>query len=150
MFSAVCSRDVNEALRVPPCCVQTVKIMQQHFLSILHYEAEKEPIFFCVHLLTETGYFFTHIRPKKCIYKVQFRVFNFSMRWEFCSDADTKHFMFTSQVMKLMITGLFRFHYYAKLLTHAKLNTHGIVAYTFFNICEKIHQFLSSIKRHAQ
>ena len=26
---------------------------------------------------------------------------------------------------------------------------HGIVAYTFLNVCEKIHQFLSSIKIDA-
>jgi len=28
-----------------------------------------------------------------------------------------------------------------------KLNTNGIVAYTFLNVCDKIHQFLSSIKK---
>jgi len=27
---------------------------------------------------------------------------------------------------------------------------HGIVAYTFLNVCEKIHQLLSSIKKDAQ
>ena len=36
-------------------------------------------------------------------YKLQFRLFNFGMREEFCSDI--KHFMFASPVMKLMITG---------------------------------------------
>ena len=39
------------------------------------------------------------------LYKIQFRVFNFGIRWEFCSDSDIKNFMFTSQVIKLMITG---------------------------------------------
>jgi len=39
------------------------------------------------------------------------------MHQEFCSDSDIKHFMFTTQVMKLMITGWclqFPFHYHAK------------------------------------
>jgi len=43
---------------------------------------------------------------------------------EFCSDSDIKHFMFTSQVMKLMTAGYclyFQFHYYAKFLMHAKI-----------------------------
>ena len=35
----------------------------------------------------------------------KFRVFNFGMRREFCSDSDIKRFMFTRQVMKLIITG---------------------------------------------
>jgi len=30
-----------------------------------------------------------------------------------------------------------------------KRNTQGIVAYTFFNVCEKMHLFLSSIKKDA-
>ena len=32
------------------------------------------------------------------------------------------------------------------IITH---NSYGIVAYTFLNVCEKIHQFLSSIKKDA-
>jgi len=39
------------------------------------------------------------------MYKLRFCVFNFGMRSEVCSDSDSKHFMFTSQLMKLMITG---------------------------------------------
>ena len=40
------------------------------------------------------------------------------------------------------------------LLLHKILNAcqnliHGIVAYTFLNVCEKNHQFLSSIKKDA-
>jgi len=34
----------------------------------------------------------------------------------------------------------------AKFLTHAKIK-YIIVANTFFNVCEKIHQVLSSIKK---
>jgi len=43
------------------------------------------------------------------------------------------------------------FHYYAKFLTHAKLNT-GIVAHSLLNVCEEVHQFLLSIfkQMHTQ
>jgi len=69
----------------------------------------KKNRFFCAHLfsyLTETEEFFTYIRLKESrSIKLQFRLFNFGMRKEFCSDSDIEHYMFTSQVMKLMITG---------------------------------------------
>jgi len=38
----------------------------------------------------------------------------------------------------------------AKFLMHAKIKIYGIVAYIFVNVCEKIHQFLSSVKKCTQ
>jgi len=40
------------------------------------------------------------------------------------------------------------FHYYAKFLTLAKLNTR-MVAYTFLNVCEKITSFSQVLKKDA-
>ena len=57
--------------------------------------------FVCVFLVLDRNWWiFSHT----LFYKLQFRVFNFGKCWEFYSDSDIKRFMFTSQVMKLMIT----------------------------------------------
>ena len=61
---------------------------------------KKELIFFCVHLFS-TWQKLVNLS----LYKLQFRVHNFGMRWEFWRDNDIKHFIFTSQVMKLMTNG---------------------------------------------
>ena len=69
------------------------------------------------------------------------------MRQEHYSDSEIKHYMSTSQVMKLMITvysmsiSLLR-----KMLNASQNYINEIVAYTFVDVCE-IHQFLSGIKK---
>jgi len=69
------------------------------------------------------------------------------MRQEHYSDSEIKHYMSTSQVMKLMITvysmciSLLR-----KMLNASQNEINEIVAYTFVDVCE-IHQFLSGIKK---
>ena len=65
---------------------------------------KQQPIFFRVHLFNtwQKLMIFSHTFRN---YKLQFCAFIFGIRWELCSDSDIKRFMFTSQVMKLMITG---------------------------------------------
>ena len=68
---------------------------------------KKQPIFYYVHLFSTWQKLmnFSHtLSLRKLNYKLQFCVFNFGMCWEFCSDSDIKHFMFTGQVVKLMNT----------------------------------------------
>ena len=108
--------------------------------------------FACIFLVLDRNrlIFFTYIRPKESrpisynsVYLILARVENFAA-------TDIKCFMFTSQVMNLVITGQclqFQFHYYAKFLTRVKI--HGIVGYSFLNRYEKNHRFLPSIKRDA-
>ena len=65
--------------------------------------------------------------------------------------------MFTSQVMKLVITGYclyFQFHYYAKFLTHAKMNNTELylIHCTFLNVYKKFTSFCCQVinEMHAK
>ena len=70
----------------------------------IHHEAEKRTDFFArISFHTWQKLIFLHKESRSI--KLQFRLFNLGMRKEFCSYSDIEHYKFTSQVMKLMITG---------------------------------------------